>query len=119
MFKKHSRVYEREGGAGFATTARRSSPRVRRAGARTYTVCIYRNEGRARGYWVDFPGVPGIVAGGDTIAQSLRRAREALAVHLAWLLEDGETLPGDRLPKPGAKPRPAVTQRIKVSLARP
>jgi len=117
MFKKNTIAYEREG-AGFGLAAKRPVPRARRTIVREYTACVHRNEGRARGYWVDFPCVPGIVTGGDTISQTLRRAREALSVHLAWLLEDGEPLPEDRAPKHGEFRNLAVTQRIKVSLAR-
>jgi predicted RNase H-like HicB family nuclease len=118
MFKRDAVVYEREGGAGFGLAAKRSAPRGHRTLSREYTACIYRNEGGARGYWADFPSVPGIVSGGDTIAQTLRRAREALRVHLEWLIEDDEPLPDDHAPKRGASPKPAVMQKIKVSLAR-
>jgi predicted RNase H-like HicB family nuclease len=117
MLKNERVRFEREGG-GFNLAAKRSGSHPRRTLVREYTACIHRNEGGGRGYWVDFPSVPGIVTGGDTIAQTLRRAREALRVHLAWLIEDGEALPEDRAPKHGEAPKPAVTQKIKVSLAR-
>jgi predicted RNase H-like HicB family nuclease len=117
MLKKIMATFEREGG-GFGFAAKRSALRPRRTMVREYTACVHRNEGGARGYWVDFPSVPGIVTGGDTVAQTLRRAREALTVHLEWLIEDGEPLPEDREPKRGETPKPAVTQRIRVLLAR-
>jgi predicted RNase H-like HicB family nuclease len=45
------------------------------------------------GYSVDFPDLPGCISAGDTLAEALSMAREALSLHLFGMLEDGETLP--------------------------
>ena len=45
------------------------------------------------GVGVSFPDLPGCVTQGDTVEDALRLAREALALHIAGLLEEGEQLP--------------------------
>ena len=109
-------VFEREG-RSFGFAPGRPGTRARRPTAREYTVCIHANEGGASGYWVDIPAVPGIVTGGETVAQALRHARDALRVHLEWLGEDGEPLPRDREPKRGGPGKRVVMQKVRVALA--
>ena len=54
------------------------------------------------GFGVFFPDLPGCVSAGATVQEAAARAEEALALHLAGMVEDGETLPDptplDRLP---------------------
>lgn len=45
------------------------------------------------GYGVFFPDLAGCTSGGDDLEQAISHAREALALHVAGMVEDGETLP--------------------------
>ena len=45
------------------------------------------------GYGVFFPDLAGCTSGGDDLEQAISPAREALALHVAGMVEDGETLP--------------------------
>lgn len=45
-------------------------------------------------FGVDFPDFPGCVSAGGTIEEARRMAQEALEMHVAGLIEDGESLPG-------------------------
>jgi predicted RNase H-like HicB family nuclease len=55
-----------------------------------YAVII---EKAARNYSAYVPDVPGCVATGKTVAQTLSNLREALAMHFEGMQEDGETPP--------------------------
>ena len=44
-------------------------------------------------YGVDFPDFPGCVSAGEGLEEARRNAAEALKLHLAGMLEDGETIP--------------------------
>ena len=44
-------------------------------------------------YGVDFPDFPGLASGGETLDAALRHAQEALAFHIAGLIEDGAAIP--------------------------
>ncbi|MFH1060695.1 MAG: type II toxin-antitoxin system HicB family antitoxin [Pseudomonadota bacterium] len=44
-------------------------------------------------YGVDFPDFPGCVSAGENLEEARRNAAEALKLHLAGLLEDGEAIP--------------------------
>ena len=44
-------------------------------------------------YSVYFPDLPGIAASGDTVAQSIEMAKEALQLHLWGMEQDSETIP--------------------------
>jgi predicted RNase H-like HicB family nuclease len=59
----------------------------------TYTVVLERNEGG--GYTVTVPALRGCVTQGDTIAQALDRAREAIECHLEALASLGKRIPTD------------------------
>ena len=54
------------------------------------------------GFGVFFPDLPGCVSAGDTIQEAAGRAEEALALHLAGMVEDGDPIPDptplDRVP---------------------
>ncbi|GAB4148557.1 MAG: hypothetical protein Tsb0016_19610 [Sphingomonadales bacterium] len=45
------------------------------------------------GYGVFFPDLPGCIAGGDSIADAVRQAHDALSLHLAGMIEDGGPIP--------------------------
>jgi predicted RNase H-like HicB family nuclease len=57
---------------------------------RAYAVVIRRT---VRNYSADCPDVPGWVATGRTVDETLRRMRSALTMHLRGLREDGRTAP--------------------------
>lgn len=48
---------------------------------------------RGTSYGLDFPDFPGCVSGGETLDQALANGREALALHVEILLEDGHRIP--------------------------
>ncbi|CAN5745579.1 hypothetical protein BH20CHL1_BH20CHL1_06980 [soil metagenome] len=59
---------------------------------RRYT--IFLNPDPAQGvYTVTVPSLPGVVAQGRNIDESLERAREAIELHLRGLVADGEEIP--------------------------
>jgi predicted RNase H-like HicB family nuclease len=45
------------------------------------------------GYGVFFPDLPGCVSAGDTLQEAALMAAEALELHVAGMIEDGEPLP--------------------------
>jgi predicted RNase H-like HicB family nuclease len=47
-------------------------------------------------FGISFPDFPGCISGGATMDEALRRGREALAFHVAGMLEDGDPLPSLR-----------------------
>ena len=61
---------------------------------------------RTTGYSVFFPDLPGCTSAGDTIQEAATNAEEALAGHVALLVEGGEPVPQpgslDDLPTPVA-----------------
>ncbi|KAB0681321.1 ribbon-helix-helix protein, CopG family [Aureimonas leprariae] len=52
--------------------------------------------GKAGAYGISFPDFPGVASGGDTIADTLARGREALAFHVEGLFEEGIAVPAVR-----------------------
>lgn len=51
-------------------------------------------------YGVWFVDLPGCVSAGDTIADAIEGAHEALALHVAGMIEDGELIPAPSKPEP-------------------
>jgi predicted RNase H-like HicB family nuclease len=49
------------------------------------------------GVW--FPDLPGCVSTGRTIAEAIHGAHEALALHIAGMIEDGEKIPTPSAPE--------------------
>ncbi|RWA94584.1 type II toxin-antitoxin system HicB family antitoxin [Mesorhizobium sp.] len=43
---------------------------------------------------VSFPDFPGVITAGATISETRAVAKQALASHVAGIMEDGETIPG-------------------------
>ena len=57
---------------------------------RRYAVII---EGGGEGYSAYVPDLPGCVAAGDTVEEVQRLIREAIALHLEGMREDGQPIP--------------------------
>jgi predicted RNase H-like HicB family nuclease len=57
----------------------------------TYIALIRKRVESAFG--VDFPDFPGCISSGTTLDEALRSAREALALHIKGMLQDGEEIP--------------------------
>lgn len=51
------------------------------------------------GYSVIVPALPGCFAQGETIEECLERAKEAIALHIEGLIEEGLPVPGDEHPQ--------------------
>lgn len=87
-------------------------------------------EAAGDGYSVYFPDLPGCVSAGDTVEEAFDGATEALGLHLAGMVEDGEDLPAPTpytavVPDPESRviaivlvpaPMPGRTVRINVTL---
>ena len=52
--------------------------------------------GKAGTYGISFPDFPGCVSGGASLEEALRRGRETLATHVAFLIDEGMSLPAVR-----------------------
>lgn len=68
-------------------------------------------------FGVSFPDFPGCVTAGNTLEGALAAAKEALALHLDGLLEDGDPLPNPSPPAPlllDAMNRPVDPRRGEV-----
>ena len=64
---------------------------------RTYTVVLKQDPDG--GYCVSVPALPGCFTEGDTVAEALTMAREAIEVYLDMVVDNGEPIPRD---KPGS-----------------
>jgi|SRR5277367_1185472 len=53
----------------------------------------YLHKDRGSDFGVSFPDFPGCVTAGRTLAEAQRMAAEALAVHIAGMIEDGDEVP--------------------------
>src|SRR5437763_5271962 len=62
----------------------------------TYVALIHKDADSD--YGVSFPDLPGCVTAGSTIDEAMAMAREALALHIEGLLEDGEEVPSPTPP---------------------
>jgi len=60
---------------------------------RTFLFPAYFRRTVSGGYSVDFPDLPGCVSAGDGLEEALTLAREALALHLFGMAEDGDPIP--------------------------
>lgn len=58
---------------------------------RTYTIVV--EPEASGGYFVAVPALPGCFTRGSTLDECRERAVEAIEVHIAGLLADGETVP--------------------------
>ncbi len=57
-----------------------------------YTI-IVRPDIEAGGYTVEVPSLPGCLAQGETLEEAIALAREAIALHIQGLVEEGEPVP--------------------------
>lgn len=74
---------------------------------KTYLYPAYFRRVESGGYSVDFPDLPGCVSAGESLAEALSMAREALSLHLYGMAEDGDAVPAASEPaaisaEPGA-----------------
>jgi antitoxin HicB len=76
--------------------------------AYTFTVELIPTE--PDGYSVHVPALPGVVTSGETIEDALAMAREAIALHIEGLREDGREIPVEPLP-------PRKTVRVLLNVA--
>ena len=53
----------------------------------------YLHKDRNSDFGVSFPDFPGCITAGRTLEEAHRMAAEALALHIAGMVEDGETIP--------------------------
>ena len=44
-------------------------------------------------YGISFPDFPGVISGGNSAEEAIRRGGDTLAFHIAGMIEDGDTLP--------------------------
>ena len=93
---------------------------------RTYLALIYGEDGN---FGVTFPDFPGCVSAGDTLAETIANATEALGAHIALMAADGDPIPmptgdvpaqeEDEVPRTVAAisvPVPGRTARYNVTL---
>ncbi len=83
---------------------------------RTYTVVLKQDP--AGGYCVSVPALSGCFTEGDTVAEALAMAREAIEVYLDMVVDKGEPIPRD---KPGfyvsiTGAKLAHVRRVRVTL---
>jgi predicted RNase H-like HicB family nuclease len=53
----------------------------------------YLHKDRNHNFGVSFPDFPGCITAGKTLDEAHRMAAEALALHIAGMVEDGDTIP--------------------------
>jgi predicted RNase H-like HicB family nuclease len=61
------------------------------------------------GISIEFPDLPGCLTSGNTDAEALRMAKDALALHLYGMEQDGEEIPQ---PTPVSQLRPKTNQAV-------
>jgi predicted RNase H-like HicB family nuclease len=71
-------------------TGKRRDAKHRGVERRFYPAVVEKGED---GFSVYFPDLPGCSSGGDTIPDAIGAAHEALALHVAGILEEGLSLP--------------------------
>jgi predicted RNase H-like HicB family nuclease len=59
---------------------------------RSYTILIHR-DADSQMYLVDVPDLPGVITEGETEADAVANASEAIRSHLALLQREGEVIP--------------------------
>jgi predicted RNase H-like HicB family nuclease len=62
-----------------------------------YTIILH-PELAEGGYSVTVPALPGCFAQGETIEEAISFAKEAIALHIAGLIEEGEPVPEEPEP---------------------
>ena len=74
----------------------------------TYTFTMLFEPAEEGGYVVTCPALPGLVTEGDTLQEARRMAEDALRGYLESLIEDGVSIPSDKVP---------LTEPIEIALA--
>ena len=59
-----------------------------------FTVLVTRSP-NDKGYWAMVPALPGCFSAGDTFEEAQENVKEAIALHLREMVEDGEDIPID------------------------
>ena len=62
-----------------------------------YTI-IFHPEREEGGYSVTVPALPGCLAQGETLEEAIAMAKEAIVLHIAGLIEEGEVVPEEPEP---------------------
>ena len=62
-----------------------------------YTIILH-PEPEDGGYSVTVPALPGCLAQGETIEEAIVLTKEAIALHIQGLIEDGEPVPEEQEP---------------------
>jgi predicted RNase H-like HicB family nuclease len=57
-------------------------------------VIIIQDEENA-GYTIEVPSLPGCISQGDTLEEALANIKEAIALYIEVLIEDGQPIPED------------------------
>ena len=58
-----------------------------------YSVVVHAAE--EGGYWVEVPALPGCASQGETVEETLENVKEATALYLQALREEGQDIPKD------------------------
>ena len=58
-----------------------------------YSVVVHQEE--EGGFWVNVPALPGCYSQGETVDEALVNVREAIALYLEVLREEGQNVPRD------------------------
>ena len=56
-------------------------------------------KGDVKGYFINFPDLPGCITEGDTLEEALKMAKDALELHLYNMEEDKEEIPTPTAPE--------------------
>lgn len=71
-------------------------------------------QGENKGYVVTFPDLPGCITEGDTIAEALHMAKDALELHLYGMEEDGDAVPAPSAPEVLRIPEKAFISLVEI-----
>ena len=58
-----------------------------------YSVIVHKAE--EGGYWVEVPALPGCYSQGESVEETLENVKEAIALYLQTLREEGQDIPKD------------------------
>ena len=74
----------------------------------TYKFTMLFEPAEEGGYVVTCPALPGLVTEGDTLEEARRMAEDALRGYIESLLEDGQTIPPNKVP---------IAEPVEIALA--
>jgi len=75
-------------------TQHREASRLEVSMAATYAALVRKEPDSSFG--VELPDFPGCISAGDTAAEALQHAQEALSLHVRGMVDDGESIPEPR-----------------------